>query len=383
MIQAIVMLALAAANCGMTQRIVEPMLPQLADEFSTSVSAAAIIITSFAFASAAAQYLYGPLGHRYGALRTVTVLCALSALSSFGCAAANSLEAMAAWRFACGVFASGSMTLGMTYVADVVAPERRQFMLARFLAGSVSGQTLGPFVGGALTDLLGWRSTFVVLGLIFLAVAAALFRTTRSAWGPHRPAERALLSPALYLDILKRPRARGVLFFVFCEMALFFGAYSFLGVLLRERFDLSFTLVGLIIAGFGVGGLIYSSLVRVLLARFGQRGCVLLGGTLGGSLYLAILVVPNWPLAMLCTVGMGFSFYAMHNTLQTKATEMAPQSRASALALFSMHWAAGQAVGALAMSLGAHWIGYPRMIALFGCSFILLGLAFRQRLNRL
>ena len=129
-----------------------------------------------------------------------------------------------------------------------------------------------------------------------------------------------------------------MLFFVFCEMALFFGAYSFLGVLLRERFDLSFTLVGLIIAGFGVGGLIYSSLVRILLARFGQRGCVLLGGTLGGSLYLAILVVPNWPLAMLCTVGMGFSFYAMHNTLQTKATEMAPQSRASALGCRPGRW---------------------------------------------
>jgi predicted MFS family arabinose efflux permease len=382
---AILMLALAAANTAMNQRIAEPMLPGLADAYATSVPAVAIIITAYALASSLAQYIHGPLGDRYGALRTVTAMTALSGLASFGCAMAGSLESLTAWRFACGCFASGSMTLGMAYVADVVPAERRQPVLGRFLAGTVSGQTLGPLVGGVLTDLLGWRSTFVALGLVFAVVALVLWATTRHGWaaGPQRSSDRALLSPAPYIGILRTPRARAVLLAVFTEMALFFGAYSFLGALLKERFDLSFTAVGLIMACFGLGGLVYSSLVHRMLRQFGQRGCVLIGGLLGGTLYLVLLAVPSWPLTVPCIIGMGFSFYTLHNTLQTKATEMAPHARASALALFSMLWAGGQAIGSLVIGLGIHLAGYTPVIAASAIGFVAFSLVLRANLHRL
>jgi predicted MFS family arabinose efflux permease len=377
------MLALSAANTGMSQRIAEPMLPRLAVEYSTSVPAAAIVITAYALASALAQYVHGPLGDRYGALRTVTLLTGLSGVASLGCAMAGSLEALTAWRFACGCFASGSMTLGMAYVADVVPAERRQTVLARFLAGSVSGQTTGPLVGGMLTDLVGWRSTFILLGCIFMLVTGLLIATTHRQWTPGRSGHRPLLSPAPYLAILRTSRGRAVLLAVFTEMALFFGAYTFLGAWLKERFDLSYTLTGLILAGFGLGGLAYSSSVRFLLKRFGQRGCVLIGGLLGGSLYLLILIAPAWQWAVPCTIGMGFAFYTMHNTLQTRATELAPQARATALALFSMNWAGGQAIGALVMSLGIRFVGYAPMIALFAIAFMAFSLVLRRHLDRL
>ena len=96
----IILLAVAAANAGIAMRVVEPMLPVLAADFGTSVSAAAAVISAFAFAQAGAQYFHGPLGDRFGKLRMLTVLMALSAVASFGCASADSLDGLIAWRVA-------------------------------------------------------------------------------------------------------------------------------------------------------------------------------------------------------------------------------------------------------------------------------------------
>ena len=70
--EAIVLLALAAFIAGISLRCVEPMLPQLAADFGTSVSAASSHLTAFALAYAGAVLLQGPLGDRFGKLRVVT-----------------------------------------------------------------------------------------------------------------------------------------------------------------------------------------------------------------------------------------------------------------------------------------------------------------------
>jgi predicted MFS family arabinose efflux permease len=377
------LLALAAGNAGIAMRLVEPMLPQLAADFGTGVPATAAVISAFAFAHAGAQYFHGPLGDRFGKLRVLTVLMALSAVAAFGCALAPTLDALVAWRFATGLFSSATMTLGMAYLADTVPAERRQPVLARFLSGTIIGQGTGPFIGGLLTDLAGWRAAFVALGAVFAAVAAVLFAGTRAQWNEGQRSTGPLFSPARQLAILGLPRARAVLASVFLEMTFFYGAFSFLGAMLKLRFDLPFTLIGLLLAGFGAGGLVYTLAVRWLLARLGQRGCVTLGGVLGGCFFLAILVVPVWPLAAICTVGLGFSFYTLHNTLQMRATEMAPQARATGMSLFSMFWAGGQALGAALMGAGAAAFGYAPVIAAFGVGFAALGIGLRFRLHRL
>ena len=57
-----------------------------------------------------------------------------------------------------------------------------------------------------------------------------------------------------------------------------FGAFAYVGADLNRRFGLSFTLVGILIAAFGVGGLIYAGSVRQLFAYFGETGLAAYGG---------------------------------------------------------------------------------------------------------
>ena len=79
---------------------------------------------------------------------------------------------------------------------------------------------------------------------------------------------------------------------------------------------------------------------------------------------------------------MGLGFFMMHNTLQTQATQMAPEARGTALSIFGFCFFTGQACG---VALGA-WIvdryGAPPLFVGAGVALMILGLAFSRRLPR-
>lgn len=379
--EAIFLLALASFNAGISLRCVEAMLPKLAADFDTSVPAAASIITSFALGYTGAVLLQGPLGDRFGKLRVVTFAMAFAGLASLGCAAASDVASLAAMRFVTGIFASASMALGMAYIGDVVPIAQRQVTIARFVAGSLFGQTLGPLYGGLFTDWAGWRASFVGLGAVFLAVSAILFFRTRRGW---RAAAAGRFAPfAVHRSLLARPAVRWLAAIGVAETFFFFGAYSFLGAYFKAEFGLSFTAIGLVLAGYGIGGLAYSWNAAWLVRRLGERSLVASGGLLAGILFVAIVLVPEWGYATLCTVGLGVAFYLLHNTVQTKATEVAPDARGSAVAMYAASWALGQAIGVAAVGAMVPWTGYRVAIAAFGLGFCALGLWLRGNLAKL
>ena len=268
----------------------------------------------------------------------------------------------------------------MAYIGDVVPMEERQATIARFVAGSIFGQTLGPLFGGVLTDWAGWRSTFIALGAAFVLTAAVMFVRTRRHWPAVGPGRFSPL--AVHAGLLARRPVRWLMAIGVAETFFFFGAYVFLGAYLRERYELSFTLIGVILAGYGVGGLAYSALVRVLLP-LGERLLPLAGGVLGLICFSAIVLSSGWGIAVPSAIGLGFAFYLIHNTVQTKATEVAPDARGSALALYASAWAIGQASGVAAMGVAVAYTGYATAIVAAALGFALLGLWLRYNLRRL
>jgi predicted MFS family arabinose efflux permease len=325
--------------------------------------------------------LQGPLGDRYGKLRVVTIGMALAGIASLACAFCWDIPSLAAMRLATGMFASASVALGMAYIGDVVPISERQTTIAHFIAGSMLGQMLGPLVGGALTDWVGWRGSFGLLGIVFPCVATVLFLRTRSAWpaalgGPFRPL-------AVYRGLWSRIAVRWLLAVGIAETFFFFGAFAFLGAFLKARFDVSFTTIGLVLAGYGLGGLVFSFSARTFIRRLGERGMVLAGGAIGAVLFVAVVLVPQLAWTLPCTIGLGFAFYLVHNTIQAKATEVAPDARGSAVALYATGWALGQALGVAAIGLAVAAAGYAPAIAACGVGFGLLGLWLRGNLHRL
>ena len=144
--------------------------------------------------------------------------------------------------------------------------------------------------------------------------------------------------------VLRSPWSRAVIAFAFVEAAVLFGAFTFVGADLHLRFGVSFTLVGMFVGAFAIGGLIYSLSVRVLVNRLGQSGLATGGGVLLALAFVTLAIEPHYWIAPAAILVIGLGFYMLHNTLQTNATQMTPEARGTAVAIFSSALYLGQTV---------------------------------------
>jgi predicted MFS family arabinose efflux permease len=376
----IALLAVAAFVSGANLRVADPLVPKLAQDFSASVGAAASVVSAFTLAYALFQVVHGPLGDRIGKLRTVTIGMFIAAAAAFASAAAPNLALLSLGRFLTGMGAAAVIPLSLAFIGDTVPYERRQLVLGRFIGAVLTGQVFGPLLAGALSDYLSWRAVFVVIGAVFAAVGLRLLAGGR-ARQPALAAPRA--NPVAQYAHLARDRwVRVIVLTVAAEGFLFYGAFAYLGAYLKSAFGIGYLLIGLLLAGFSVGGVLYSLLVRWLVPRLRERGLAIAGGALLLVCFLGIALMPSWPLTVPFFVASGLAFYMLHNTLQTKATEMAPQARGAGVSFFAFCLFLGQAAGAAAFGQAIEAIGYPAVFATAGLGLLLLAAEFRRRLPK-
>jgi predicted MFS family arabinose efflux permease len=204
---------------------------------------------------------------------------------------------------------------------------------------------LGQVFAGVIAEHFGWRYVFLPLAALFIAAGVAVaFELRRMPNGTHPV---AVPEPALprFFAMLREPWVIVVLATTYLEGAIFFGAYTFVGSYVWARFGLGLDIVGLIVAGFGVGGLLYAAAAARLVGRLGERGLVLWGGIFVAVSFIVITIAPTPAAAAPATVLAGLSYYMIHNTLQTHATQMAPAARGFAVSTFASCLFLGQASG--------------------------------------
>ena len=343
---AIVLLSVAAFASAANMRVLDPLLVQLGHEFHVTVGAASIASTVFLFANGVFVLVHGPFGDRYGKMPVVAIACVAAAVCCLGSALSISLGMLAGARFLTGVTSSAIIPLAIAWLGDNVSYEKRQETLARFLTGQTLGLMTGAAMGGALGDWLGWRAVFWVLTTIYLIAGIALFAVMRARPDIARPGERAAGSMvSQMLGVLRRKWARTIIIVVALEGGVFWGCFTFVGTDLHLRFGLGFAAVGLAVAAFGAGGFLYVTMASHLVRLLGERGLVLWGGTGLGLSFALLAAAPTAIVAFGAIVLSGITFYMLHNTLQTNGTQMAPEARGSALALFALCLFVGQAIG--------------------------------------
>jgi predicted MFS family arabinose efflux permease len=100
-----------------------------------------------------------------------------------------------------------------------------------------------------------------------------------------------------------------------------------------------------------VGGLLYSQFARRWLTLLGERGLALGGGLLLAASVIGIAWSPISAFAIGGCGLAGLGFYMLHSTLQTQATQMAPEARGTGMTLFACSLFLGQALGVLVVGL--------------------------------
>jgi len=343
----LLMLCAAAFASMSSMRCADSILPALAEEFATTTSLAAGVISAFALGYGVLQLVFGTLGDRFGKFRVIalaTLACTVGALAA---ALSPSLPWLRASRFISGATAAGIVPLTMAWIGDNVAYERRQEVLAQLLGATVCGMIAGQWLGGVVADTWGWRADFVLLALLFGAIGLVLGIEQRRR-PPSSVSVARAAGPSSLLEIIRMSWPRILLTVTFAEGALAFGALAFIPAHLHSRFGLSMGGAGAILALYGVGGLVYSRAARVLVRRLGEQKLAALGGSLLALSLGSLAVIAEWPWALASCGVAGFGFYALHGTLQTHATQMAPATRGTAMSLFACFLFLGQSIGVLA-----------------------------------
>lgn len=367
-----------------TMRVADPLLPQVAQEFQVSAGEASVIATAFALAYGICQLIYGVLGDRFGKYRLVTLATFASGLTVAAAGLAGSLEALAIARLAAGATAAAIVPLSMAFIGDHVPYGQRQAVLARFLTGTLLGMVGGQVLGGVVGELIGWRAVFLMIGAAFALIGALLLVELGSARVPP-PTRTDAISPASmiegYARLLGRFWARTVLAAVFIEGFLFYGAFTFVGAYLRARFALDYAVVGLLLGCMGLGGLLYAVTARRLVASLGERGLSAGGGV---ACALGLCAVALGPLALMAPaiVLIGLGLYMFHNTLQTNATQLAPEARGLAVSTFANALFLGQASGVWLCGLVIDRAGFEPVFLITGVALLALGIAFAKLLDR-
>lgn len=342
----LVILACACFVATLSIRIVDPVIPEVARDLGVTAETIALTATAFAIPYALSQPVLGPLGDTIGKARIIKVCLAVMLASLIASALAPNAEILFASRILAGAAGGGLIPVSFAIIGDRFDISERQVALSRVLGAMLSAMLIGSIFSGLVASIIGWRAVFVITA----ALTAVAFAVAMIYLQPRSDRSRETFSPERILTgygtVFANPRAKICFIAVFVEGVLVFGFLPYIAILLEQRGAGGIKEAGFVLAGMGVGGVLYTIMVSKLLKSLGNMfNLIRVGGILTALGFVGVAAGPPWWGEAIAFVLIGFGFYGVHNSLQTQATELAPRNRGSAVSLHACFFFLGHAAG--------------------------------------
>lgn len=301
-------------------QVVIPMLPEIADAFSTTLKTAAWSLSIYTFPLAALLLVSGTLGAKWGRIRTIRTAYVAYAAASMVCVVAPTTEWFLAGRALQGSANAFITPLLVASIYESVQVMRLGRSLGVFASFQAAGMAFAPLAGG-IAGAFDYRFAFVVLAAVCIALAfvrppGADHRTQTqepSRWGALRN-RRLVLTAAI-----------GVTFHTTA-----IGSILLIALLGADRFGLGPVERGMVAVLFGVAGILIASSVGRLVDQLG----VLRMGAIVFSVLAAVVAVAGlapsvWVLA-LCSAVAGAAATGSRAIVNTMSVTSTPENRSGA-----------------------------------------------------
>jgi len=122
---------------------------------------------------------FGAFAERSARKRVIVISLVGIALPTLLAATSTSLAQLIFWRFLQGIMVPGVIAVVVTYIGEEWPPNRVALIMSFYVSGTALGGFIGRVSSGVLADCFSWRVSFLVLGTLALAGAAAV-----AAWLP-------------------------------------------------------------------------------------------------------------------------------------------------------------------------------------------------------
>jgi EmrB/QacA subfamily drug resistance transporter len=176
----VVAVALGALLAPLNSTMIAVALPQIVDDFDTTLGTAGWLVTTYLLALAVVQPIAGKLGDRHGRRPFVVGGLAVFGVASLGAALAPSLLVLSAFRVTQAISGAVVFPNGSGLIRELVPSLRRGRALG-IVGGSIAfAAGIGPLLGGILVTVGGWRAIFLVnVPVVAAALATAAWAVPR------------------------------------------------------------------------------------------------------------------------------------------------------------------------------------------------------------
>ncbi|MDQ3614348.1 MAG: MFS transporter, partial [Chloroflexota bacterium] len=164
---------------------VQPITPLFVAEISSGLgnvaTTAGIAMGVLGLTSAISSVFLGRLGDKRGHRNILLICMAGSGMVYLPMAASQHPWQLIALQAVFGIFAGGTIPAANALIANRTDPERRGAIYGVVAAASSVGGFLGPLLGAGVAAAFGFRATFLLTGIVLLAVTAVVVNTARRA----------------------------------------------------------------------------------------------------------------------------------------------------------------------------------------------------------
>ncbi len=179
--------------------VVNVSLPYIAGSLSASIPEATWVLTSYIVANAVVLPLTGWLSNYFGRKKLLLTVVTGFTVSSMLCGMAPNLPLLVFFRVMQGITGGGLQPLSQSVLLEEFPPEERGSAMAFWGLGVVVAPTLGPTLGGWITENYSWRWIFYINLPIGIASLVLIWLFIRD---PHYIRRGALKIDAMGIGLL-------------------------------------------------------------------------------------------------------------------------------------------------------------------------------------
>jgi DHA1 family bicyclomycin/chloramphenicol resistance-like MFS transporter len=183
-----------------------PALPSIGADLHSDNSVTQLSLLAFFISFALAQLLYGPLSDMWGRKLPLYIGISIFVVASVGCALAQNIETLIAFRFIQGIGGAAGMVIPRAVVRDMhTGVQAARLMSLLMLVFSIS-PILAPLTGSAVIAFYGWRGVFwavTIAAFIGILLLATQLEETRPA---HHRKESSIAGAMRAYGMLLRDR---------------------------------------------------------------------------------------------------------------------------------------------------------------------------------
>ncbi|GBE87222.1 vacuolar DHA amino acid exporter [Sparassis latifolia] len=163
----------ASVIAGLGANIYNPAISQIESQLHATSGQLSLTLSLFILIQGGFPFLWSAISEVQGRKLVYLVSIALCMVGCIVAATSKTIQVLIGMRCLQAAGSSAVMSIGAATLADIYEPHERGTMMGIYYCAPLLGPSLGPILGGALTQGFNWRATFwflvIFTGLCFLS----------------------------------------------------------------------------------------------------------------------------------------------------------------------------------------------------------------------